>query len=315
MSATSPAHGSARHEAAMFALSIVYLLLLAGLIHRAVSPSVTELEVMGLYVGLLGLWPLFALDAVLGVARKGPLRKWSPVVWRAVLILLIPPYRIARSHPVTGLVWFPRLGWVPTGKQTFDRLDRGFGTPMLFVAILILPVLIIEYTKADLIKETPALQLALDIGIAVIWVAFALEFLVESSVAPKTGKYLKEKWLDAAIVILPMLEFVLTRLVDGAPLARLLRLSRAISPEQLARMQRLYRLRGLVTKAWAAFLLLGGMNRIFGQSPEKRLKIVSAKIADLEEELAALTAEAAVLRAKIATADADAVRHAAHPCG
>lgn len=321
MTATPPAHGSARHEAVMYLLAIVYLLILAGVIHRAISLPSDDREVRAMYAGLIALWPVFAVEAVFGVLRKGPERKWSPVVWRAVLILCLPPYRIARSHPRTGLVWFPRLGWVPTGKATFDRLDRGFGTPMLFVAILILPVLIIEYTKRDLVDSTPALKLALDIGTAVIWVAFALEFLVESSVAPKTGKYLKEKWLDAAIVILPMLEFIMTRLVDAAPLARLLRLGRAINPEQLARMQRLYRLRGLLTKAWAAFLLLGGMNRIFGQSPEKRLKIVSAKIADLEEELTTLTAEAVVLRSKIAAAEADDAAAEAeqglrdHPCG
>ncbi len=321
MTATPPAHGSARHEAVMFTLAVVFLLILAGVIHRAVSLPSDDPEVRAMYAGLIALWPVFAVEAVFGVLRKGPERKWSPVVWRAVLILCLPPYRIARSHPRTGLVWFPRLGWVPTGKATFDRLDRGFGTPMLFVAILILPVLIIEYTKRDLVDSTPALKLALDIGTAVIWVAFALEFLVESSVAPKTGKYLKEKWLDAAIVILPMLEFIMTRLVDAAPLARLLRLGRAINPEQLARMQRLYRLRGLLTKAWAAFLLLGGMNRIFGQSPEKRLKIVSAKIADLEEELTTLTAEAVVLRSKIAAAEADDAAAEAeqglrdHPCG
>ena len=315
MTATPPAHGSARHEAVMFTLAVVFLLILAGVIHRAVSLPSDDPEVWGMYTGLLALWPVFAVEAVFGALCKGPLRKAGPVYWRALLIVLLPPYRIARSHPVTGLVWFPRLGWVPTGKGTFDRLDRGFGTPMLFVAVLILPVLIIEYTKRDLVDSTPALQLALDIGTAVIWVAFALEFLVESSVAPKTGKYLKDKWLDAAIVILPMLEFIMTRLVDAAPLARLLRLGRAVNPEQLARMQRLYRLRGLMTKAWAAFLLLGGMNRILGQSPEKRLKVVSAKIADLEEELSTLTAEAAVLRAKIATTDADDAHHAAHPCG
>ncbi len=283
----------------MFWLAVAYLLLVAGLIHRAVTPSAAEGELWAMYVGLLGLWPVFAAEAVVGALRTGPERRWRPVVGRAVVILLFPPYRIGRTHPRSGLVWFPRLGWVPPGKETFDRIDRGFGTPMLFVAILILPVLILEYTQADLVKQSHGLSLALDIGVAVIWVAFALEFLLESSVAPKTGQYLKEKWLDAAIVILPMLEFALTRLVDAAPLARLLRLGRALSPEQLARMQRLYRLRGLMMKAWAAFLLLGGMRRIFGQSPEKRLRAVEERMAEMEAELVALRTEAAELRAKV----------------
>lgn len=293
---------SVRHERLFFWLAVFFLLVLAGVVHRSVSPSVTDAEVRAMSVALAVLWPLFAAEAIVGLFRKSPDRRWGPVVGRAVLILFLPPYRIGRTHPRTGLVWFPRLGWVPPGKETFNRIDRGFGTPMLFVAVLILPVLIIEFTQADLVKEYAGLKLALDIGTAVIWVAFALEFLLESSVAPKTGKYLKEKWLDAAIVTLPVLEFVLIKLVDGAPLARLLRLSRALSPEQLARMQRLYRLRGLLMKAWAAFLLLGGMKRIFGQSDEKRLRVIEEKVAEMEAELAALRQEADELRAKVATA-------------
>lgn len=296
--APSPVAGSARHEAVFFWLGVAYLLLIAGVIHRAVTPSVAEGELWAMSIGLLGLWPLFAVEAIVGVFQATRERRRA-VIWRAVLILLLPPYRIGRTHLVSGLAWFPRLGWVPVGKETLDRIDRGFGTPMLFVAILILPVLLLEYTQAEVVKESHGLSLALDIGVAVIWVAFALEFLLESSVAPKTGKYLKEKWLDAAIVILPMLEFALTRLVDAAPLARLLRLGRALSPEQIARMQRLYRLRGLMMKAWSAFLLLGGMRRIFGQNPEKRVRAIAERVAELEAELAELRKEAEELRAKM----------------
>ena len=283
----------------MFWLAVAYLLLIAGAIHRAVTPSVAEGELWAMYGGLIGLWPVFAVEAIAGVFRKGPHRRRSSLIGRAILICLLPPYRMARTHPVTGLMWLPRLGWIAPGKESFDRIDRGFGTPMLFVALLILPILGFEYMRADLVKENAGLSLAVDIGIAVIWVAFAVEFILESSAAPKTGQYLKEKWLDVAIVVLPMLEFVLTRLVDASPLARLFRLGRALSPEQLTRMQRLYRLRGLVAKAWAAFLLLGGMSRLFGQSPAKRLKLVEEQIAGLETELAELRKEAAELRAKL----------------
>lgn len=299
---TSAPVGSARHEFLFFWLAIAYLLIIAGAIHRAVTPSVSDGELQAMYIGLLGLWPIFAGEALSGILLAERSRRRA-VVGRAILILLFPPYRIGRTHPVSGLVWLPRLGWLPVGKESFDRIDRGFGTPMLFVAILILPVLILEYTQADLVKESHGLSLVLDLGVAVIWVAFALEFLLESSVAPKTGKYLKEKWLDAAIVILPMLEFVLTRLVDAAPLARLLRLGRALSPEQIARMQKLYRLRGLLMKAWAAFLLLGGMNRLFGQAAQKRLRVVEDRMLELETELAELRKEAEELRAKVAAED------------
>ena len=279
------------------------MLVVAGVVHRAVTPSVTAGELRTMTIGVIGLWPVFAVEAVVGVFHKSPARAWGPVIGRAILILFFPPYRIGRTHPRTGLAWFPRIGWVAPSKETYTRIDRAFSTPMLFVALLILPVLVLEFTQAELVKQSPGLSLAMDIGVAVIWVAFALEFLMESSVTPKTGKFLKERWLDAAIVVLPMLEFALTRLVDAAPLARLLRLGRALSPEQLARMQRLYRLRGLLMKAWAAFLLLGGMNRLFGQAAQKRLRVVEERMAELEAELTELRKEADELRAKVAVED------------
>src|SRR5262249_19674588 len=139
----------------------------------------------------------------------------------------------------------------------------------------------------------------LHLGVAVIWVAFATEFVLESSAAPDPLAHAKERWLDLAIVVLPMLEFVLTKWVDAAPLARLLRLGRALSPEQLGGLARVYRLRGLVTKSWQAFLLLGGVGRLLGNADARRLRAVESEIADLEERLAELHKEADGLRAKV----------------
>jgi hypothetical protein len=100
-----------------------------------------------------------------------------------------------------------------------------------------------------------------------------------------------------------MLEFVLTKWVDAAPIARLLRLGRALSPEQITAMQRVYRLRGLLTKGWQAFLVLGGMNRILGNAEERRLRVVENEIAELEQHLTELRTEAEELREKIQKRD------------
>ena len=97
-----------------------------------------------------------------------------------------------------------------------------------------------------------------------------------------------------------MLEFILTKWVDAAPLARLLRLGRALSPDQIVRMQRLYRLQGLATKAWHALLLLEGVARLLGQTPEKRLAKVEERIAEVEEEIAELRKDADELQKLIA---------------
>ncbi len=283
----------------MFLLGFGYLLLVAGLIHRATSTNITAFEKDVLFAAPLTLWPIFALEAWWGVIRRDRSKSRRAVVWRAILVCFMPPWRMALADPRTGLVWIPRMGWREPGKELFKRLELVFSGPMLLFAFLILPVLIFEYVQSEQVKSNPALALALDLGIAVIWVAFATEFVFKASVHPKPFRFAKERWLDVAIVVLPMLEFVLIHWVEAAPLARLLRLGRAISPEQIARMQRLYRLQGLLMKAWHALLLIEGVARLLGHTPEKRLAKLEEKIAELEAELAELRKDADTARAAL----------------
>lgn len=288
----------------MFLLAFAYLLLAAGLIHRAASGDATRSELEVIYAGLIALWPVFVAEALWGVSRRDRSKPRRPVVLRAVLVCLMPPWRMALADPRTGLVWVPRLGWRQPGKELYKRLELVFGGPMLLFAFLILPVLLFEYFQSEEARGNPTIVLALDLGISVIWVAFATEFVFLASAHPKPFRFARDRWLDAAIVLLPMLEYVLTHLVDAAPVARLLRLGRAVSPEQLARMQRLYRLRGLAMKGWHALLLLEGLARLIGQTPEKRLAKLEEKIAELEDELADLRRDADTLRSQVAAVEA-----------
>jgi hypothetical protein len=116
--------------------------------------------------------------------------------------------------------------------------------------------------------------------------------------------YSKDRWLDLAIVILPVFEFALTMLADAAPVARLLRLSRAVAPEQLARMGQVYRLRGLVTKGWRAVLVLRLVGKLTRNTPEKQLRRLEADIAVAERALADLRAQADELRRQCAPTEA-----------
>ena len=61
----------------MFGLSFVYLLVMAGLIHRSVGPDVTERELNLMYGMLVGLWPVFVVEAAIaaiGRCAEVPLR-------------------------------------------------------------------------------------------------------------------------------------------------------------------------------------------------------------------------------------------------
>jgi hypothetical protein len=283
----------------MFLLAFGHLLLIAGLLHRATSKSVTAFEVDTMIAGVMALWPIFAFEAFWGVLRRDRSRPLRPVVLRAILVMLFPSWRMALTDPRSGLMWVPRIGWQAPGKELGKRLELAFSGPMLIFAFLILPILGAEYVSSEQVRDLPWFVLALDIGIAVVWVAFATELVFKASAHPRPFTFMRERWLDVAIVVLPMLEFI-SKWLDLAPLARLLRLGRALSPEQLTRMQKLYRLQGLATKAWHAVLMLGFLGRLFGLTPEKRLAQVEERITDLEEQLKEAHAEADELRAKIA---------------
>src|SRR5262249_54483144 len=103
----------------MFLLAFVYLLLVAGLVYRATSRTVTQSQRNVSYAGLAGLWPVFVLEVVWGAATRDRSKPSRPVLWRAVLVCFLPPWRMALADPRTGLVWIPRIGWQQPGKELF----------------------------------------------------------------------------------------------------------------------------------------------------------------------------------------------------
>ena len=242
---------------------------------------------------------MFAAEGVAAYLRRVVPARTAAL--RLCLVLVMPPLRVGWVHPATDRLWLPRLGWQPPGKALLKVLDKVFGWPMFAFALLILPVLLLDQYQNKVIHDTPGLALALHLSTAVIWVAFAVEFAVKVQAAPSAVGYLKARWLDVVIVVLPTLEFVLTHWVDAAPLARLLRLGRSLSApqQQLGAMGRVYRVRGLMTKGWQAFLVLEGIARLTGNTPEKRLRKLEAQMAALEEQLADLKAEADDVRKQI----------------
>ena len=283
----------------MFWLGFVYLLAVAGLIHRADQYQVTGLELQIIFGILILLWPMFAFEAVISFVFRDRTRRVWPVVAQVIAVFLFPPARMGQIHPTTGLIWLPRLGWERPGKDLLARLDRGFGLPLLLFALLIVPILAIEYVWADAVKGTPAFAFVLHVCLGLIWVAFATDFILKLEASGRPLQYALSKWLDAAIVLLPVLEFILTFWANAAPVARLLRTTRAIAPDQLARMGQIYRLRGLLMKAWHALLALELLARLIGDNPKKRLARLEAQIASTEMELEALRAEAETVRQRL----------------
>ena len=285
-----------------FLAAAVFLAAAAGFVHRADEAGASALELDLMTAAVVGLWPLLAAEAVFGGLSRSPAVRPSLARWRVLLVCVCPPARLGWVHPATNMIWLPRLGWRPPGKALLKTVDRAVGVPMLAAAFLILPVLALEQYQREVVRQHRWLQLALSVGAGLIWTAFAAELVVKASAARHTLGYFKDRWLDVVIVVLPLLEFTLTHWVNVAPAARLLRLGRALAaPQQkVGALNKAYRLRGLMMKGWQAFLLLEGVSRLTGFTPEKRLRRLEERIEAAEEALAELRAEAEALRKRAA---------------
>ena len=277
----------------MFALSVLFLVLLSILLQRALRPDLNPLELPVLSALLGTLWLFFLADAGLRFLRRDRSRPLGKAVRQLVLVCLVPPLRLTlRPAERPDQVWLPYLGWRTVDYELRERLDRAFSLPMIVFALLVLPVLAVEYYWGEWLQQHAGLVLLLDLCLSAIWLAFTVEFLLKLSIAESKLHYCKDHWLDLAIILLPV--------VQALPFARALRLGRLLRLDQLSRMNQLYRLRGLAAKAWRALLLLDVLRRLLTLSPERRLRQLESQLAAKEVEVERLRKEIEKLRREAA---------------
>lgn len=240
---------------------------------------------------LVVTWPLFLLELLLQYV----IRDRAQPFWRqrraALIHCLCPPLRMcARNYDMEGRIWFPCLGWQEVDRALRERLEKLFSIPMIFIALTILPVLLIELGMQQQVLTRPWLQFLLHASMGLVWFAFAMEFIVMFSVADKKLRYCQEHWLDLAIILLPFIAFLRSlRVIRATRLAKLAKI------QQLSRMGRLYRLRGLAMRAFRALLILELLNRLLPMNPQRRLKRLRELLADMESDVKYLRQQIATL--------------------
>ena len=277
----------------MFVLSLLYLMAASGVIHRLGDGLFAFFEVQVIVWCLIILWPIFALESLLRfLVTRNHLSFWRRF---GILfaVFLFPWARFAlRSYVDVGKLWLPGLGWQVVDRSLRRRLERFFSVPMIVFALMVLPVLSLEYFWEQEVRAHFGLGLALDVANSLIWMAFAIEFTLLVSVADKKIAYCIQNWMDLAVVALPIIDFL--------PVLRLWQLSRLVQLNQIGRLGRLYRLRGLFFKAWRAFLLLEMINRLLGNYKERRLRKLRDLIAAKQMELDELRQEQTELEQQVA---------------
>jgi hypothetical protein len=268
----------------MFFLAVLFLIVLAGLIHRYPRLAPSDVEARLIVGSLAGLWVVFLLESALRFHFRNRERSAWKALLGALACALLPPLRMGcRSQVRPNHIWLPWLGWQEMDRRLRLRLERCFSVPMILFALMVLPILAVEYYEAERVRAEPVLALWIDIGTSVIWLAFAIELIVMVAVSDRPWRYCFLHWIDVVIVLLPLVEML--------PLFRLLRLGRLLRLEQLLRWGRLARLQGLVSHAWRAFLMLEIAQRLTGRSLEHRLEQLQGLVRAKEEELVDLRRE------------------------
>jgi len=277
----------------MFFLAGLFLIVLAGLIHRYPRLQATDPEAYLIEGALALLWLVFLAEAVFRFRLRDRRRPaWRPLL-AAVCSVLVPPVRMGyRSQVRPNHIWLPFVGWQEINRSLRNTLDRVFSIPMIFFALMVLPLLAIEYFEADRIRAEPVLALWVDIGTSLIWLAFAVELILMVAVSDRPWRYCFLHWIDVVIVLLPAVEMM--------PVFRLLRLGRILRLEELLRWGRLHRLQALLSRAWRAFLLLQVVQRLTGRSLEYQLKQRQELLQAKEEEVAELRQEIKEFEERIA---------------
>lgn len=271
-----------RLAAPMFVLSLVVLGLFATLIY------LTDLEAGGYIVyaclfGLAILYPVFWLETAAHIYARSPLMKQH--IW----FCLIPITRLGgRDHETGRRVWLPRWNWQEANRPLERKLARHFSIPMIVIALMVLPIIVMEFFYKDFVDANYGWTLAMKIAEAFIWSAFTFEFILMLWVVKYPMGYVRKHWIDLAIILLPTLAFM--RTMRLASIGRL---------NQLTRTARIYRLRGLGMRMWRGFVALEVIEMLLSRNPERRLEKLESQLEDKQEEIDLLQKDIRQLKSRI----------------
>lgn len=152
---------------------------------------------------------------------------------------IVPPGTVLPPpRPGVRIVRVPWLGLVISDDDLRQRVDDVFHWPMIVLALLVLPLLGIEFLERP--ERWTWLWWVSLIGMTVIWVAFVAEFVIKIAIAESRLEYARRNWLDILIILIPAL--------------------RPLRVSSLARTTRVFTLRGVGMKcARYVFSIVIGM--------------------------------------------------------
>ncbi|WP_114748206.1 hypothetical protein [Pleomorphovibrio marinus] len=270
----------------LYGLALVCLIAAAALVnllsHEGENIAVAFFQSrVALLYGLI--WLVFVGDFLVLtwlIGRYGN-RKAKKEIYLRLLVILFPPLHMGSRHLLRPrLQWIPFLGWCYRNEGLLVHLKGKFSVPMILIALLILPILIIEWQFYEPVEQylNADLSFVLDMAQGFIWLAFAYEFILMISISQEKIAYAQKNWIDLLIILLPFIAFVRT--------IRLIKIAR------LSQIARGYKLRGLLLKARQGLFFAGIFHKLLTVKPEFQIKSLKKKLEknqkereELEEEL------------------------------
>jgi hypothetical protein len=253
----------------------------ADAIRRSLSAPIVDSRLQGATIFvMMVIWPLVTLESIWHWISRPWNRESRWFHFYSLLFCICPSLRMcARSTEMHQRLWLPGLGWRVANRRLRQRLERRFSLPMIGIALLIMPVLIVEFFMKAQVVQYSWLRAFLHLGTGVIWFAFAFEYILMVSVAKKKLIYCKDHWIDLAIIMLPLFSFLRTlRILRTTRVAQLVRLP------MLTKLARVYRLRGTAVKVLRALMVLEVLQRMYGGNPERQIDRLQKKLDEAELE-------------------------------
>lgn len=307
MRSLTPQTATDRLAMPMFLLTLLFVGMIAGLIVtwfdiprmselHSVVESTNDTRGFGQVcsVLLLLIWPIYFIEFAYFYREQfiGGIKRRDTFPVSQFAVCLVPPLRLGLANSYKdNQLWLPRFGWRQPGRQLIRDIEAVISKPMLVIAFLILPVLLLEYAFDGFLVKYPWLLIILHACTGFIWWCFACEFIVMVGASKRKFQYVKKNWLDLAIILLPLISFLRS--------IRMLRLARFARVQQVTKITRMYRMRGLFYKALRGLLLTTAIRRILRISPEKTLDNLNRQRAVKQQELHELNQRIVQLESEI----------------
>jgi voltage-gated potassium channel len=109
-----------------------------------------------------------------------------------------------------------------TARITLQRFERFTDLPLAFLALLIVPALILEERAQSQLLRDAALGINW-----VVWIAFCAEYIVKLTLAPSRREYVRRAWFDLLIIVLSP-PFLVPDAMQGARAIRAVRALRML---------------------------------------------------------------------------------------